>query len=68
MRIPDDDKPLFENLDDQRRRLYDDFNAMVQQIREGTVGDDDRMRLLSQQLHTKHIAVIERMIDLLRYY
>ena len=41
MRIPEDDKPRLEELDEQRRRIYDDFNLLVQQIREGSVADTD---------------------------
>ena len=67
MHIPDDDKPLLESLDDQRRRIYDDFNLIVQQIREGSVRSDDRLKLEAQQLHARHDDVIRRMIDLLVY-
>ncbi len=65
MRIPDDDKPRLEELDDQRRRIYDDFNVMVQQIREGAVPDTDRFRRQAQHLTVRHEGIIQNMVDLL---
>jgi hypothetical protein len=67
MKVPDDDRQALEDLDEQRRRIYDEFNLLVQQIREGSVASDDRLRLLAQQLHVRHENVIRRMIDLLVY-
>jgi hypothetical protein len=67
MRIADDDKDRFEELDDQRRRIDDDFNLMVQRMRSAEVRDDDRLRIEAQQLHVKHQGIIREMIDLLVY-
>jgi len=65
MRIPEDDKPRLEELDDQRRRIYDDFNMMVQQLREGSVADSDRFRRQAQHLTTRHESIMQNMVDLL---
>ena len=65
MRIPEDDKPRLEELDEQRRRIYDDFNLLVQQIREGSVADTDRLRRQAQHLMVRHEGVIQNMVDLL---
>ena len=65
MRIPEDDKPRLEELDEQRRRIYDDFNHLVQQIREGSVADKDRLRRQAQHLMVRHEGVIQSMVDLL---
>jgi hypothetical protein len=67
MYIRDEDKTRLEELDEQRRRLMDDFNFLVQQIREGSVRDTDRARRESQHLHVRHEGVIQNMIDLLSY-
>ena len=67
MRIPDDDKELFENLDEQRRRINDEFNLLVQKLREGSVPDSDKARLQAQQFHARHEDIIRRMIELLIY-
>jgi len=65
VRIPEDDKPRLEELDEQRRRIYDDFNLLVQQIREGSVADTDRLRRQAQHLMARHEGVIQNMVDLL---
>ena len=65
MRITEDDKPRLEELDEQRRRIYDDFNLLVQQIREGSVADTDRLRRQAQHLTARHEGVIQNMVDLL---
>ena len=65
MRIPEDDKPKLEELDEQRRRIYDDFNLLVQQIREGSVVDKDRLRRQAQHLMVRHEGVIQNMVNLL---
>jgi hypothetical protein len=65
MHIPDDDQARFEQLDDQRRRVYDDFNLLVQRIREGSIGDDERAKLDAQHLQVRHQQIIRSMIDLL---
>ena len=68
MQIPDRDKERFEALDDQRRRLDDEFNFLVQQIRDGSVSDPDRASRQAQFLHAKHEGIIRDMIDMLAYY
>ena len=52
-----------EELDEQRRRIDDDFNVIVQQMRSGGVRDDDRLRIEVQQLHVKHQGILREMID-----
>lgn len=65
MRVHDDLKTRFEELDDQRRRIDDDFNFIIQQMRSGDIRDGDRLRIEVQQLHVKHQGVLREMIDLL---
>ncbi|HEX5368006.1 MAG TPA: hypothetical protein VFY10_01185 [Dehalococcoidia bacterium] len=67
VRIHDDDKDKFETLDDQRRRIDDEFNEIVQQMRSGVVRDDDKLRIEAQHLHVRHQGIIRQMIDLLVY-
>ena len=63
MRIHDDLKDRFEELDDQRRRIDDEFNFLIQQMRSGDIRDDDRLRIEVQQLHVKHQGIIREMVD-----
>jgi len=65
MRVHESLKERFEELDEQRRRVDDDFNFMVQQMRSGSVRDDDRLRIEIQQLHVKHQGILREMIDAL---
>jgi len=65
VRVPEDDKPRLEALDEQRRRVYEDFNFLVQQIREGSIPDEERAKLDAQHLHVRHQTIIRNMIDLL---
>ena len=67
LRIHDDDRQKFETLDDQRRRIDDEFNEIVQQIRSGVVRDDEKLRIEAQHLHVRHQGIIRQMIDLLVY-
>jgi hypothetical protein len=67
MRIPDDMASRFEELDDQRRRINEEFDIMVQRMRSGEVRDDERMRLEAQHLHTRHQGIIREMVDMLVY-
>jgi len=66
MRLPEDDIPRFDELDEQRRRIMDEFNALVINMRSGVTRDHDRLRVESQHLQTRHSAVLRDMIDLLR--
>lgn len=66
MRLPEDDVPRFEELDEQRRRVMDDFNLLVINMRAGMTADYARLRVEAQHLHTRHAAVLRDMIDLLR--
>ncbi|HEY7465941.1 MAG TPA: hypothetical protein VIB47_04550 [Dehalococcoidia bacterium] len=66
MRLPEDDIPRFEELNEQRRRIMDEFNLLVINMRSGTTADYDRLRLEAQHLHTRHAGVLREMIDLLR--
>ncbi len=66
MRLPEDDVPRFEELDEQRRRVMDEFNALVINMRAGMARDHDRLRVEAQHLQTRHSAVLSNMIDLLR--
>lgn len=63
MRVHDSLRERFEELDEQRRRIDDDFNVIVQQMRSGGVRDDDRLRIEVQQLHVKHQGILREMID-----
>lgn len=65
MRISEDSKDRFEALDDQRRRVDDEFNAMVQAMRSGSIRDEDRLRIEVQQLHVRHQGIMREMVDLL---
>ena len=65
MRVHEDLKPRFEELDEQRRRVEDDFNFIIQQMRSGDIRDGDRLRIEVQQLHVKHQGILREMIDLL---
>ena len=66
MRLPEDDIPQFEELDEQRRRVMDEFNALVINMRAGMTTNHDRLRVEAQHLHTRHTAILRDMIDLLR--
>ena len=68
MRVPDEDRARLEDLDDQRRRIYEEFNHVVQLIREGAVRDPERVRMEAQHLHVRHEGIIRDMLDLLVYY
>jgi hypothetical protein len=63
MRVHESLKERFEELDEQRRRVDDDFNFIVQQMRSGSVRDEDRLRIEVQQLHVKHQGILREMID-----
>lgn len=65
MEIPEDDLPRFDELDDQRRRVMDDFNLLVINMRGGTVRNTERAKMEAQHLHMRHNAIIREMIDLL---
>jgi hypothetical protein len=63
MRVHDSLKERFEELDEQRRRIDDDFNLIVGQMRSGTIRDEDRLRIEVQQLYVKHQGILREMID-----
>ena len=65
MRVHESLRERFEELDEQRRRVDDDFNFIVQQMRSGDVRDGDRLRIEVQQLHVKHQGILREMIDTL---
>jgi hypothetical protein len=65
MEIPEDDLPRFDELDEQRRRVDDDFNLLVMNLRSGMVRDEERAKMEAQHLHMRHSAIIREMIDLL---
>jgi hypothetical protein len=65
MEIPEDDLPRFDELDEQRRRIMDDFNLLVINMRGGGVRDPERAKMEAQHLHMRHNAIIREMIDLL---
>jgi hypothetical protein len=67
MQIPDYYTSRFEELDEQRRRIDDEFNIMVQRMRSGDVRDDERLRMEAQHLHVRHQGIIREMIDMLVY-
>lgn len=65
MRVHESLRERFEELDEQRRRIDDDFNGLVQQMRSGSIRDDDRLRIEVQQLHVKHQGILREMMDCL---
>jgi hypothetical protein len=65
MEVHPDLKARFEELDDERRRVDDEFNFMVQQMRSGSIRNGERLRIEVQQLHVKHQGILREMIDLL---
>jgi hypothetical protein len=65
MEIPGDDLPRFDELDEQRRRVVDEFNLLVINMRGGSVRNQDRAKMEAQHLHMRHNAIIREMIDLL---
>jgi hypothetical protein len=65
--IPDYYKERFEELDEQRRRINDEFNVLVQQIRDGSIRDSSVARNQAQFLHVRHDGLIREMIDMLVY-
>ena len=67
MRIPDRDKAKFEELDEKRRRIDEDWNTLVQQMRDGGVSSLENLRIDTQNLHVRHQHLIWDMIDLLQY-
>jgi hypothetical protein len=67
MYVRDEDKQRLEELDEQRRRIIDDFNFLVQRIREGSISDTDQARRQAQHLHVRHEGLIQNMIELLGY-
>ena len=67
MIIPDYYKDRFEELDEQRRRINDEFNNLVQSIRDGSIRDSDRARNQAQFLQVRHDGLIREMIEMLVY-
>jgi hypothetical protein len=65
MEISEDDLPRFDELDEQRRRVMDDFNLLVINMRGRMVRDAERAKMEAQHLHMRHNAIIREMIDLL---
>lgn len=65
MEILDEDMPRFEELDEQRRRVMDEFNLLVISMRSGSVRDRERAKMEAQHLRMRHEAIIREMIDLL---
>jgi len=65
MRVHESLRERFEELDEQRRRVDEEFNFLVHQMRSGGVRDGDRLRIEVQQLHVKHQGILREMIDLL---
>lgn len=63
--IPGDDRERFEDLDEQRRRVYEEFNLLVQQMREGSIRDTERVRTEAHHLHIRHQGIIRDMVALL---
>ena len=64
MRIYDEDRAEFEDLDEQRRRVNEDFALLVQRMREGSVRRVERLRIEAQQLQVKHEGIMRKMLDL----
>jgi hypothetical protein len=65
MRVHDDDRGRFEELDEQRRRVDEEFALIVQRMREGSVDDLDRIKLEVQHLQVRHQGIIQEMMGLL---
>ena len=64
MRVHEDDRARFEELDDQRRRVEEEFALIVQRMREGAVDDLDRLRLEVQHLQVRHNGIIQELLGL----
>ncbi len=64
MRIHDEDLTEFEDLDEKRRRVNEDFALLVQRMREGSVTRIERLRLEAQQLQVQHEGIMRKMLDL----
>ncbi len=64
MRIHEDDRAEFEELDEQRRRVNDDFALLVQRMREGSVVIIERLRIEGRQLQVRHEGIMQRMLEL----
>ena len=67
MRIADRDKAKFEELDEKRRRIDEDWNTLIQSMRDGSIRSLENLRIDSQNLHVRHQHLIWDMIDLLVY-
>ena len=67
MIIPERDRDHFEELDERRRRINDEFNVLVQKIRDGSIRDDDGARNQAQFLGVRHDGLIREMINMLVY-
>jgi len=67
LRIADRDKVKFEELDEKRRRIDEDWNTLVQSMRDGSIGSLENLRIDTQNLHVRHQHLIWDMIDLLVY-
>jgi len=63
--IREDDLPRFDELDEQRRRVVDDFNLLAINMRGGMIRDSERAKMEAQHLHMRHSAIIREMLDLL---
>ncbi len=63
MRVHESLTERFEELDEQRRRIDEEFNFIVSQMRSGGIRDDDRLRIEVQQLHVKHQGILREMMD-----
>ncbi len=64
MRIHDEDRTEFEDLDEQRRRVNEDFALLVQRMREGSVLRIERLRIEARQLQVRHEGIMRKMLDL----
>jgi len=61
------DPRKFEELDERRRRIDEDWNTIIQQMRDGSIESLENVRIDTQNLHVRHQHLIWDMIDLLIY-
>jgi hypothetical protein len=61
------DPRKFEELDERRRRIDEDWNTIIQQMRDGSIESLENVRIDTQNLHVRHQHLIWDMIDLLVY-
>jgi hypothetical protein len=65
--IPERDRTKFEELDEKRRRIDEEWNTLIQSMRDGGVSSLENLRIDAQHLHVRHQHLIWDMMDMLVY-